>query len=103
MNYKEAFFKLLDERAESIAGARDEVREGEVKELFELLGQLEDQEGAKDWVAETIDDLNVENEPFLREGIRFIRPQVFKQEAPEKPETPKEKEEIEPGGDEGSS
>lgn len=70
-----------------------EEAEQTVNKIFELLESLEDQEAAKDWVAQCINDLVSTDEPFVVKGIRFLRIRAF--EKPEKPETA--------GGDEGTT
>ena len=90
MDYKEAFFKLLDEKIEDLPLQKGEDREETVNKVFELLESLEDQEAAKDWVAQSIDMFAGEDDPFIAKAIRFLRIQAFK-----KAETPTEGSETE--------
>ena len=77
---------MLDEKIEDLPLQKEGEAEETVKEIFDLLGSLEDQEAAKDWVAQCIDDLAGEDNPFVAKGIRFLRREAFKEiEKPEKP------------------
>ena len=87
LTYKEAFLELLAEKGGEIVGNDEETKKN-IDEIFEILESLEDQETAKDWVASSIKDLTEEEYYFVAKGIRFLRPQAFKEsEKPERPET----------------
>jgi hypothetical protein len=90
LNYKEALFRLLDEKAENIPLQKQEDAEYNTDAIFDILESLEDpEEAAKDWVARRIDDFASEDAPFIAKGIRFLRKEAFKESEapPEKSET----------------
>ena len=84
MNEKEVVFQVLDRLVLEWIEARDNTkREDLLNEIFGLIETLENQEAARNWVAESIFDLSDDDE-FIQKGIKFIRPEAFKKA--EKPE-----------------
>lgn len=76
MNYKEAFFKLLDRKIENLPLEKEKDAKETINEVFGLLESLEDQGAAKDWVAQTIAEF-ADDEPFIVRGIQFVRKEAF--------------------------
>jgi len=85
LTYEEAFFLLLDEKAGELVGNSPDIQRNN-EEAFKIFKSLEDQEGMKNWVARTIDEMYSDESAFVEKGIKFLRPQAF-----EEPKEPEEK------------
>lgn len=103
MDYKEAFFKLVDaivDRVDKYVDGDDSAFEGVTKEIFDVLGKLDDQKSAIEFAAEIAKCYKLEDiDDVLPWAVEFVRKKALESVGiVEKPEESEKAKELESHG-----